>query len=369
MKRVGNLFESICDFGNLYNAFKKARKGKLKRREVHHFFMNIENELLELQEELKSLSYKQGEFRTHYIFTPKYREIKALPFRDRVVQHAINNYIEPIFENAFIEHSYACRKGKGNHAASTTLKNWLHAAKIQGKTMYVLKCDVRKYFDSIDIKTLYKIIKRKIKDKALLTIIREILEIDKKTKGVPIGNLTSQLFANVYLNELDKFVKEELKVEYYARYMDDFVILSEDKFELKIILEKIIDFLDKALKLKLNDKTRIYKAKSGVDFVGYVHFADHIRVRKSTWKRGKQRIAETIYNYEIGFINSDKVRNVIASIHGCSKHADTYTILNKQSEIYNNKMKRVNINQVFESFGSYECYRYDVTLNRNIINV
>ncbi|WP_300453827.1 reverse transcriptase/maturase family protein [Fusobacterium sp.] len=324
MKRVNNLYEQIYDFENIYDAYLKARKCKRFRQEVLEYSMNIEENLITLQNELIWGLYKQGEYREFYVYVPKVRLIKALPFKDRVLQHAVNNIIEPLFEAQFYEHSYACRKGKGGHKASEQLKNWLHAAKVQGKELYCLKCDIRKYFDSVYLKILYGILRKKIKDKKLLWLIRQILDIHTKERGLPIGNLTSQLFANVYLNQLDIYVKEELKVKKYIRYMDDFLILSEDKKELQEILKKIITFLEEKLKLSLNDKTRIFPVKMGVEFVGYIHYADFIKVRKSTWKREKKNIKKVAEQYKNGEITIEKLQNVFASILGHLSHADSF---------------------------------------------
>lgn len=332
MKRVTNLYEQIHSFENLYNAYLKARRNKRFRQEVLEYSLNLENNLFELQDELIHGTYEQGEYREFHVYVPKLRLIKALPFKDRVLQHAVNNLIEPIFEAQFYEYSYACRENKGGHKASSKLKNWLYGAKIQGIELYCLKCDVRKYFDSIHLKTLYKIIKRKIKDKKLLWLTRKILDIPRKERGLPIGNLTSQLFANVYLNQLDVFVKEKLKVKRYIRYMDDFLILSDNKKELQEILNKVITFLDEELKLSLNDKTRIFPVRLGVEFVGYIHYADFIKVRKSTWKRQKRGMKKATKLFRKKKITIEKFKNIFASILGHIAHADSFYTRAKISE-------------------------------------
>ena len=340
MKRLNNLYDKIYDFNNLYDAYLKARKNKRYRKEVLKFSLNLEENLIILQNELIWGTYAQGKHREFYVYVPKVRQIKALPFKDRVLQHAVNNVLEPIFDKKFDVHSYACRKGKGGHQASNTLKKWLYNAEKQGVQLYCLKCDIRKYFDSVHLKTLYNIVKRKIKDKKLLWLIRQILELKTKERGIPIGNLTSQMLANVYLNELDKFVKSQLKVKKYMRYMDDFLILADNKEDLHMYLKEITSFLDNALKLELNHKTRIFPVKLGVEFVGYIHYANYIKVRTSTWKREKKSIKTALRQFENNKIDGSKVKNIVASIDGHLAHADAYTTRKRLNNYVIRKMEK-----------------------------
>lgn len=340
MKRLNDLYRQVYEFDNLHDAYLKARRNKRYRAEVLKYTMNLEENLIILQNELVWGMYKQGKHREFYVYVPKMRLIKALPFKDRVLQHAVNNILEPIFDKKFDVHSYACRKGKGGHQASSTLKSWLYQAEQNGQRLYCLKCDVKKYFDSVDLRTLYNIVKRKIKDKKLLWLIREILELKTKSKGLPIGNLTSQMLANVYLNELDKFVKHELKVKKYMRYMDDFIILTEKKEDLHYFLREIELFLKEVLKLELNSKTRIFPVKSGVEFVGYIHHAGYIKVRKSTWKREKKSIKLAIKRFEQGRMTAGEVRNIVASIDGHLAHADAYTTRMRLNKYITKKLEK-----------------------------
>ena len=234
----------VCEFENLYNAYLKARRGKNNSAEVLKFNYNLENELLKLQCELRSQTYKTGKYRHFIILEPKERKISALPFRDRVVHHAICTVIEIIFEKKFIYDSYACRKGKGTHAGADRIQKFIRKA----NNYYVLKCDVSKYFPSVNHEILKKLIREKIADKKLLQLLDKIVDSSEEQniqsslqKGIPIGNLTSQLFANIYLNKLDEYVKYELKINYYLRYMDDFVIMHESKIYLHEVKEKIIE--------------------------------------------------------------------------------------------------------------------------------
>ena len=258
---------------------------------------------------------------------PKIREIKALPFRDRVLQHALNTVIEPYFERSFYNYSYACRKDKGTHRASLKVQEWLYIAEKNDKNLYCLKCDIKKFFNSVDLKILVEILSRKIKDKKVIWLIKQIL--GKSQKGMPIGSLTSQLFANIYLNELDKFVKHSLKMKYYIRYMDDFIIFSESKSELHYILNEIENFLKTKLELELNNKTRIHPVKTGVEFVGYIHFYNKIRIRKSSWKRFKKNLKTTKKSYDKNTINKETYNNTISSYYGHLKHTKNKKIINK----------------------------------------
>lgn len=327
MKRIGELYNKIYNFNNLYEAYLKARKNKRYRLEVMTYTNSLEENLITLQNELIWGKYKIGNPRIFTIFIPKIREIKALPFRDRVLQHALNTVIEPYFERSFYNYSYACRKDKGTHKASLKVQEWLYIAEKNNKNLYCLKCDIKKFFNSVDLKILVEILSRKIKDKKVIWLIKQIL--GKSQKGMPIGSLTSQLFANIYLNELDKFVKHSLKMKYYIRYMDDFIIFSESKSELHYILNEIENFLKTKLELELNNKTRIQPVKTGVEFVGYIHFYNKIRIRKSSWKRFKKNLKTTKKSYYKNTINKETYNNTISSYYGHLKHTKNKKIINK----------------------------------------
>ncbi|MGL4672626.1 MAG: reverse transcriptase domain-containing protein [Cetobacterium sp.] len=323
MKRVGNLYNKIYDFNNLHNSYLLARRSKRYRSEVLKYTDNLEENLIIMQNELVWKTYKQGEYRTFKVYVPKERTIKALPFKDRVLQHAVNAIIEPIFTKGFYEHSYACLEGKGAHKASRVLKTWLFDTK--QKDIYYLKCDVAKYFDSINHAVLINILESKIKCPDTLDLLRKI--IDNGTGvGIPIGNLTSQTFANIYLNELDKFVKHKLKIKYYIRYMDDFIILDESKEKIHEYLHEIESYLSSNLALKLNHKTRIAPVFKGVDFVGYNHFINRTNLRRSTWVRQKKQIKSMFRKMEQGKMAKEEVAKTLYSILGHISHADTFLL-------------------------------------------
>ena len=244
MKTVKGLHEKMGTFENANTSFHQAARCKRYTNEVLAFSMVKEEELLRATEEIQNLTYRQGEYKIFKVFEPKERLIMALPFYDRVVQHMICNAIQPVFENGFYYHSYACRSGKGMHAASDTLYQWMYETEVkQGLRMYAFKGDISKYFASIPHDKLKDENRRYIGDKKALMLMDDIIDhngILPDGVGIPVGNLTSQLFANVYGNKLDKFCKHVLHIPYFVRYMDDFIILSDD-------LEQLKEWVDYAL--------------------------------------------------------------------------------------------------------------------------
>lgn len=323
MKRYTGIYEQIYDFANLERAYKKARRCKRYRNEVLRYSRNLEENLINLQNHLIWHSYEQGIYRTFYVYEPKKRLISALPFADRVAQHAINNILEPLIDRRFYYHSYACRKEKGMHKASEVLTKWLYDETFDGKPLYAIKADIHHYFQSIDHERLKATIRRIIKDEEALALLDKIIDnVGTDGKGIPVGNLTSQLFANLYLDRLDKYLKETLHVRHYIRYMDDFVIISPDKAYLRDLLQKIEFFLASELGLLLNPKTTILNCKNGVDFCGYRHFTDHKKVRKTSIRRMKR----TIRAYRKGIISEERFAKALQSWLGHIQHADAYLL-------------------------------------------
>lgn len=332
MKTARNLIDKICTFSNALKAYHKARRCKRYRPDVLEFEADRETNLIRAVEVLKTGTYEPGQYRVFKVWEPKERVIMALPFFDRVIQHMIVNLIEPVFEKRFFFHSYACRKGKGVHEASETLSRWLyHLEVLEEKKLYAVKGDIHHYFQSVDHEILKREIRRYILDKALLKIIDRIIDhngIFPPGVGIPVGNLTSQLFANVYLNKLDQFVKHDLKAKYYVRYMDDFIILSEDPAELRRLLIEIENFLCRELRLELNPKTTILAAKNGINFVGYIHYADHKKIRKAAMRRLKKLLRA----FETGEIELEYFERSIESCFGHMGHADTFQLIRDTRE-------------------------------------
>lgn len=328
-KTCNGLYEKISDFENLHGAYLKARRCKRYRKEVLLFTRNVEEELLTLQEELVSGTYMTGQYRRFMVFEPKQREILALPFRDRVVHHAICTIIEPLFERRFIFDSYGCRVGKGTHSGSARLVDFLRRAQRVWDTVYCLKADISKFFPSVDHGDLKRVIRRIIRCKRTLKLLDEIIDSIPGQKGIPIGNLTSQIFANVYLDELDHFVKEKLQVKFYIRYMDDFVLLHSDKKLLHYCKAEIATFLKEELKLGLNAKTSVFPISRGVDFLGYRTWPTHKLLRKRSVIGMRRRLKKLSERYRRGAITLEDIRPIIASWLGHTKHANSYNAVKR----------------------------------------
>lgn len=320
----------MADYANVQKAYNKARKRKRYRKDVLLFTKDKEENLEKVREDILSLSYEPGAYHYFKIYEPKERQIMALPFYDRVVQHAINNVLEPIFDKRFISKSYACRKGKGMHAASDMLQSWLYEWQKfhPGEQLYAIKADIHHYFQSIDHGILKAEIRKVIKDAGVLVLLDRIIGHNGDMPdgvGIPVGNLTSQLFANIYLDKLDKHIKHDLGARKHMRYMDDFTIASARKEELQGWLGDIEVFLREELNLSLNPKTTILAAKNGIDFVGYKHRATHRKVRPDSIKR----IKKTIKKCENGTITKEKLKKSIQSWMGHAGHADSYHLRKK----------------------------------------
>lgn len=282
MNTHADMFEKAFSLENLIGAYRRARRGKGEREEVARFGWNLEKNLLELRTRLLGGTYAHGPYRKFIVSDSKRRKIKAAPFRDRVVHQAMVAALEPAFEKRFIFDSYACRVGKGTHAGIARFERFARVSR------YALMMDISKYFASIDHSILFSLLSPKIRDERMLALCRIVIESSEETpgKGIPIGNLTSQLFANVYLDELDQYVKHGLRVRRYARYMDDFVLLHDDKLHLHELRQQITDFLATRLHLTVHPKkAQIEPVESGVNFLGFRIFLHHRLLRASTVKR------------------------------------------------------------------------------------
>jgi len=301
---------------------------------VLRFSQYLEENLIQLQNELIWKTYRTGRYHMFYVYEPKQRLVAALPFKDRVAQHALCNIIEPLFEATFIYDSYACRAGKGTHAGADRLTKWLRRCHQAWGKVYILKADVTKYFPSVDHQILLSILGRKIKCRDTMDMMAEILASsadpnDPRPKGIPVGNLTSQLWANVYLNEMDYFVKHTLREKFYLRYMDDFVILHHDKKHLRQARREIEGFLWDVLALKLNPKTSIYPEDQGVDFLGYRIWRTHRLVRKQSIKRMKRKLKKFQEGYREGRYTREQIEQTLASWLGHVGHANSYNLRKK----------------------------------------
>ena len=338
MKRYSGIYEQIYDYENLYEAYLAARRNKTQRSEVLAFTRNLEENLIELQNELIWHTYHVGRYREFYVTDPKKRLITALPFRDRVVQWAIYRQISYLLDKRYIPTSYACRIGGGTQRAVHQLQQYIRHTPGE---VYVLKLDVSKYFYRIDHGVLLGILHRIFKDKELLELLRRIIDDEQDGGlfgigietgereagvGMPIGNLTSQMFANLYLNEADQYTKHALKAKKYIRYMDDMVIVSNDKAYLRDCWQAMDDFLASHLKLQLNRKSTILKASSGIDFCGHRVWRDHIKLRKKATLKMKHRLRWLKRAYARGEVDVQTVTASLTSYLGLLSHCDSYEL-------------------------------------------
>jgi retron-type reverse transcriptase len=337
MKRYGNLWADVVDFQNLLAAARQAQRGKRFRDNVLRFNYHLEEELIQLQHQLQTKTYRPGKYKTFNVQEPKPRLISAAPYRDRVVHHALCNVIMPIFERTFIHDSYANRAGFGTHRA---LQRFTQFARTN---RYVLQCDIRKYFPSIDHEILKQVIRRKIKCSDTLWLIDTIIDSSneqepvlayfpgddlltplQRRKGLPIGNLTSQFFANIYLNPFDHFVKEHLKVDQYLRYVDDFALFSNDRNVLAEARPMLEEFLA-ALRLTIHPlKSQLFQTQVGPTFVGFRVFQDHIRIKSANLHSARYRLKRLKKHYATGRITFEHLTQSIQSWAAHLKHADTW---------------------------------------------
>lgn len=334
-------FENIISYENLYKAFvqtaKSSGKSKRYRPETLRFYADLEENLIILQNELIWKSYKPGKMRKFIVYEPKKREISALPIRDRIVQTALCMEIEPYINERFIYDSYACIKDKGTYKAAQRVAYFQN--KMQNQ--WYLQCDVKKYFYSVDVDVLLEIIERRFIDDAnILWLIRVILNITESKKGICIGSRFSQLAANIYLNELDFYIKQNLHIKYYVRYMDDFIIFENSKSKCAADLISIEKYLADSLKLELNKRTKIIQTKNGIIFVGYRIFKYNILIRQRVLKNAHK----VITYYRKRKINLKKLCKIAGSYYGRCKGTASYKfcakfLLDLLNEIANQQEK------------------------------
>ena len=307
MKRIGGLFESIASFENLYRAYQRARRGKKSRASIDRFAFALEPELLHLRRELLDGTYLPGAFVTFTIHDPKTREIAAAPFRDRVLHQAIMGVLEPHLEPTLDADSYACRKGLGMDAALKRAQTLTHRAH------WVLKSDIKSCFPSVDHAVLKALLRRRFKDQRLLYLLAKIIDHGGTDgKGIPIGSLTSQWFANVVLDVMDRYVRHELRPVGYLRYMDDFALFRNEKESLKDARNALAAWLLEALKLQLKPKaTQIFRASSGWPFLGFRVGPRGLCIRRENWRRFRKRMGAVYHRHERGEVSLEElVRSV-----------------------------------------------------------
>ncbi|MBI2630391.1 helix-turn-helix domain-containing protein [Candidatus Pacearchaeota archaeon] len=326
MKPKENLYEKLWDINNLFLAFNNAKKGKTKRRYVKRFQRNINENLFKLQQELITKNYNHCELKTFILRDPKTRKISKSAFRDRVVHHALCNIIVPIFEKSFIYDSHANQIGKGTLKALQRFDEFKRkVSRNNTRECFVLKADIKHYFEEIDHQILIEIIRRKIKDEKVIWLIEKILSVNNKTKGMPLGNLTSQFFANLYLNELDVFVKNKLRAKFYIRYVDDFVILHENKEQLEEWKISINTFLKEKLKIELHpSKSHVLKLSSGINFLGFRVFYHHKLIRASNLKNFDRKFNNLKIIFDEEIIGREKALEFLEGWIAYCSYANTF---------------------------------------------
>lgn len=321
MRRHGNLFANIASMENLEMAYARAKKGKAWQNTVMRFDQDKEENLRGILLSLQDKTFTTSPYRVKMIHEPKTREIYILPFSpDRIVQHAVMNILEPIWDNLFIHDSYACRVGKGAHAGSRRVMGFVRQYR------YCLKCDVSKFYPSVDHDVLFGIIKKKIKCRDTLWLLERIIYSAPGGKNVPIGNYTSQWFGNLYLNELDHLLKTEHKCGAYVRYCDDFVVFHDDKRHLHAMAAVVRNFVADELKMTLS-KCSVFPVSQGVDFLGYRHFRKFILLRKTTAARVKRRLSRLPDMMARGLITKEQARSSLASTEGWLRWANTHHLV------------------------------------------
>ncbi len=339
MKRFGDLYPRITSFENLFLAAKEASRAKRYRDPVLQFNYNLERNLFDLQRDLIEKTYQPGSYKTFIIHDPKRRMISAAPFRDRVVHHALCRVVAPLLDRSYIYDSYANRTGKGSHRA---LRRFIEFAR---KYRYILRCDIRKYFPSIDHEILKDKIRRKIKCLDTLWLLETIIDSSnpqepvyhyfqgdnlftpfERRHGLPIGNLTSQHFAVLYLNDVDHWIKEQLGCQAYLRYVDDFALFDDDREQLTEWKDMITCRIEQE-RLRLHQvKSQVHATRKGCEFVGFRVLPTHVRVAQKAITRAKRRIRELKAAYAQGEINLGRVHNSIQSWVAHLNYGDTYRL-------------------------------------------
>lgn len=327
---IRNEYEKALSYEALMKAHLQSRKGKGYRKEIILFNLKQEEYIMWLYEQLKTMQYKHGGYTVFYITEPKLRRIEKSRYIDRIVHRwYVNSFIKPYFIPQFIETSYACLENKGMHKACLDVQKTMKHCKNIWREYYILKMDIKKYFENINKNSVYEILQRKIKDEKVLWLTREILYSNEGENNLPIGNYTSQMFANIYLNELDQYVKHKLKGKYYFRYMDDAILIRKTKEEAKNDLENINKFLKEKLKLELNKKTQIFKNKQGVNFCGYKINEYRLKIRDKGKRKLKKKVKELKQKIEQGKISSKEAKRYLAGHLGYMKIANVKNLEEK----------------------------------------
>ena len=338
--QLAHTFEEIISLENLLEAWKEFEKRKKGKKDVQEFSLYLMDNIFSLHANLLNHTYKHGGYQAFKINDPKPRDIHKAAVRDRLLHHAIYRKLYPFFDRIFISDSYSCRNNKGMHKAINKFRRYFYkVSQNKTKTCWVLKCDIKKFFANIDHKILIKILREYIPDKNLIKLLENVIgsfsSARNKKVGLSLGNLTSQLFVNIYMNEFDQFAKHKLKAKYYVRYADDFVILSENKKRLENLIPKINEFLNEELKLKLHpNKVSIKTFSSGIDFLGYITFPHHRILRTKTKRRMLRKIAKNHLNLYGSIISKEKFNQSLQSYLGILLHVNAHKLGQKIKKLF-----------------------------------
>lgn len=323
---IDHFYHDIISTKNLLTAWREFQRDKRKRKDIERFSIHLTDNILELHQNLVNRTYHHGLYKAFRINDPKPRDIHKASVRDRLVHHAIYRILYPYFDQKFIFDSYSCRRTKGTHRAINRFRNYAHkVSRNNTRTVWVLKGDIKKFFANINHQILGSILKKHIRSGNTILLLSKIVKSfhtpGNPNIGLPLGNLTSQLLVNIYMNEFDHFMKRNVKAQHYIRYADDFVVLHENKSSLESMLPEISRFLKMQLKLSLHpDKVFIETLASGVDFLGWVHFPHHRVPRTSTKKRMFRNLRNNLKE------------GSLSSYRGLLSHGNTYELQRKISE-------------------------------------
>ena len=317
-------YNRLISIENLFQAWDEFKKGKRKRKDVQVFERSLEDNLFDLHLNLKNKTYQHSNYFAFYVQDPKLRHIHKARVQDRVVHHLLYKFLYQLFDKTFIFDSYSCRLNKGTHKGIKRVEYFVRKiSKNHTQPCWALKLDIKKFFASIDHQVLLELLKQRIKDSDILWLLKNVIDSfhseSGEGKGIPLGNLTSQVFANIYMNELDQYIKHQLKIKYYIRYADDFVILTNSKKSLEKLVEPIAEFLKTSLKLELHPNKIIFrKLDWGIDFLGYVVLPHYILPRTKTKKR--------VFNKLKTKIDSPNFNQSLQSYLGYLGHANSFRL-------------------------------------------
>ncbi|MDD5463786.1 MAG: reverse transcriptase/maturase family protein [Candidatus Moranbacteria bacterium] len=329
--QLSHSFEKNISIENLLAAWREFERGKKNRKDVQDFSMHLMNNIFSLHYDLFHHTYKHGGYQAFKINDPKPRDIHKALVRDRLLHHAIYRFLYPFFDKTFIADSFSCRNNKGAHKSINRFMDFgRKVSKNNTKTCWILKCDIRKFFANIDHNILLDILKEYIPDKNIMLLLEDIIKSfssKRENVGLPLGNLTSQLFVNIYMNKFDQFVKHKMKAKYYIRYADDFIILSENRELLEKQLTEMRKFLLEELKLEMHpDKVFIKTLASGVDFLGMINFPNHRVLRTNTKRKMFKKLNSKNIDLRIELISKKKFNQSLQSYLGMLKHCNGHKI-------------------------------------------